>query len=106
MSEILKEVKNLRRENQTLLKKQNQAIELTVTLREKIEKLLNPTPPENVTMKDACHLLNRSHAVVLGYIKEADIQPSKTLGRSKSYRYSDIKSIGDMLGIKLQKLSA
>ena len=106
MSKILQEVESLRSENAVLLKKQNQAIELTVSLRERIEALLNPPTPEHVTIKTACRLLDRTHSVVHGYIKEAGIKPSQTLGRSKSYRYSDIKLIGDRLGIKLQKLSA
>ena len=89
-----------------LLKNQHQAIELTKSLRDRIETLLNPPTPEFVTIKTACMLLGRTHAVVYGYIKEAGIQPSQTLGRSKSYRYSDIKDIADRLGIKLQKLSA
>ncbi|APA65651.1 hypothetical protein [Maribacter sp. 1_2014MBL_MicDiv] len=106
MSSILQEVKSLRTENEILLKKQNQAIELTVALRERIESLLNPPIPEHVNIKTACMLLGRSHAVVYGYIKDAGIQPSQTLGRSKSYRYSDIQDIANRLGIRLQKLSA
>lgn len=106
MSEILQEVKSLRFENEVLLKKQNQAIELTVALRERIESLLNPPIPEHVNIKTACVLLGRTHSIVYGYLKEAGIQPSQTLGRSKSYRFSDIQDIGNRLGIKLQKLSA
>lgn len=97
MSTIVKQV-------QELHKKQDQAIELTLALQERIEELLNPPKPDFLTIKQCCVVLDRTHSIVLKYIKELDIQPH-TIGRSKTYHYKDIERLGVMLGITLKNIA-
>ncbi|CAZ98726.1 hypothetical protein [Zobellia galactanivorans] len=87
-----------------LLQKQNQAIELTQGLKEKLESILNPPQPELLSPKEISFLLNRSYQSVMKYLKENQLSPVYR-GRVALYRYDEVLKLAKKLGITTKKIA-